>query len=309
MKMTLSYGPRHQAQALRQRLRALRPRPLVVVEGSSDRNMMSHLLAEDAHVQYLRGKSNILPIVEELAMEFPDQVLFLVDCDDAVEDRYKGLAPLVITEYRDLDADIVFALDAWLRIAAEFYVSVAGGAMTARSIGLGVLEECTLTAIAITRVRVAARHQGASIRMFRPERNSRSAFRPLDMPDEALGWMRSAGDVEPIVQSLESVFGWNTGDAVAVRHALAGRSCSCRHARVSCPVCDRRRLVNGHDLIELLGLAIARDTGRLVNMDDLYSQFRIGADLTRCQAWPVATRIRAWELRTGVRILRGDLSA
>lgn len=299
----LKYSPAQQSQSIRQRIRALRNEDaLMVVEGASDRSLMSHLLDDHAHVVYTRGKSTILSICGELAREFPDRILFLVDCDDTLEDVFKGLDFLVITQYRDLDADLILVLDAWSRVAAEAFSHNLGGSMSAREVGRRVLKDCVHVSLKLAKVHGAARRADVPSSVRDSSTNRKRRVRPSDFSD-VVEWFADEDNCESIIHSHVQLLGWSPSQVTSIRESISVIR-SCPHSPKECTRCAMKRSVNGHNLIDLLNFKLANETGCTKSVSDLLEKLRIGADLILVDSWVVARRIKVWEQRSGRRILR-----
>ena len=91
----------------------------MVVEGASDRSALYPFVVPTAWVVPAYGKEQVLCAYDELEAPLRNGTLFIADCDGGVDARYKGNADLVITTNRDIEADLLFELQALERVALD----------------------------------------------------------------------------------------------------------------------------------------------------------------------------------------------
>lgn len=303
--MSLQHTPAAEKQAVRMKCRALLPEQrLVIVEGRTDSLFMRQILRQEHKVHFSRGKDRIMPAYEDLTREFGDSLVFLVDCDDSTPTSLKGRGNLVISQHRDLESDLVFALDGFRRVGIELY-----GAVTDENSPVEPLVETALlasseVAASLHDVRVAARSLGLPLKIRDPRTNRKRGLRPLDVSDTT-SWFHDRHDdrVSAIATSLSTALRWPSDQMTDVV-SLSRRQTPCsRHAVLHCYQCAKLCKVNGHDLVQLLVVRMHFDTGMSVSEEQLARDLRVSSDLRKAETWHVVQRLRRWEASAGSQLL------
>lgn len=296
------------AQHVRQQHRALQDdEVLLVVEGSTDCRALRQLLIESVILVPARGRNLVLGAYEELRQENLAACLFLADCDNNFPSDLKGLTNLVITSNRDLEADLLFALNGYERIVLEFL----GGASSRTKELLvqrdEVLSYCATFVSAFGIVKDAARSRGLTLRIADPLTAQRVRSTISDLP-QAAGWI-GAGyqpSIDEIAADLGHLLGWTALDvsAVAVDANRTDAEPCRRHAVVACVECRRRCHCNGHDMVSAIALDLSARLTLAVSQEELDKHLRIAADRSLVPRWSVGRRMRRWEEGAKARLLR-----
>ena len=278
---------------------------VLVVEGARDRKCVLRLTEDRAMVIPAFGKANLLFAFDNLEQEFRRTVLFLVDCDNKLDRRYKGHRDLVITENRDIEADLVLTLKGLAGFAAEF-LDLERRQDCDRAVEAILPAACGLSA-RLNSVLEGARQQGARSRIEGRDRVNRR-IRLLDIPDqhELIG-LYGRGSIGAFVDRLAAKLSWSGDERSAITESvrqMTEKPCR-RHGRKSCDPCWHRSFCNGHDLVDAVAIVCAASYSLHVGDEVVERAVRMGYDLSGIEDWPVIERIRNWEVGTGVTILRG----
>lgn len=303
--MTLSF-PRAAAlaQSIRQRLQALPPAsPLLVVEGSTDKRALLPFLLPDVVVVPARGKDMLLGAYALLEPDSLSNCLFVVDCDGETASEWKGRPNLIISENRDIEADLLFELSAFDRLVAEYLGAGLSTPSDVASQAAGLLLQCSELTANLGVLLDSARQRGLRVRVIDGVTGVKRRAAPSDLPSlEA--WLSSghAPNYREVLQDLKGLLAWSDTDLAAVElDARAGEGKSCRaHGRARCIPCRARRYSNGHDLVQAITRALRSRIGEL-EQTEVERAVRMCADKQLADRWIVAQRVRLWEASASVK--------
>lgn len=269
----------------------------LIVEGVSDKKSFHPLL--DAHLHYVpaRGKPMVLFAYEALSQEGVTDCLFVVDCDGDTESTWLGRPGLVVSDNRDLDADLLFELNAFHRVTLEYLAGFGQTPEECLSIGDELLTYARSLSSDFGVVLDAARDSGAPTKVYDPIRGTRRRLQLLDISDSST-WIQNfvAVDREELAVLGGSALGWTKEQLSSVVTAVEqGASKRCRmHGAVKCAVCTPRRFSNGHDLVDILAVSLSQRCGFPVSSAELARATRLAASSRSIEDWNVARRINSW---------------
>lgn len=261
-----------------------------------------HILAPTVRIVPAHGKSVLLEAYDGLVGSgFDQKMFFLMDCDNDTPDNRKGMHDLAVTCHRDLEADLLFSLDAFDRVAIDFLSAVHYELSAIESVAERTLERALNLAAMCSVVRDAARSCALRVRFTDPH----SGHRRVARPDDLRAQLPSATNLtlDLVANAMGGVIGWTRDEVQGVLAASPG-IVSCPHTSEGCSACRLLTFCNGHDAVQALAYMLTTETGIYVGAKEVEAQLRVGLDRRRVEHWPVGKRIRKWESRTGVRLLR-----
>lgn len=286
-------------QSVRQRRRALDSSiPIVIVEGSSDKRALSAFLNPDAVTIPANGKDFLIHAYDFLEARLRRGVIFLLDCDGRVDQRFKGNIDLVLTSNRDMEADLVFELNAVRRLAHEFLAPAASSAGEIEGFVASITADaCTLSGT-IGLTRDAAKEHGLPVRIRDHVTGKKRKVGLLDL-SEATRWaadIRIFG-VGELTNALGGFLGWTREQMAFVsgRSATVANAPCIKHSVNTCWPCLRRSNCNGHDLVDALYLVLCARHRIDTRVEEVARALRMGIGPESLAAWTVARRISAWE--------------
>lgn len=303
-------NPRAYAQAIRQRYAALGPEEvLIAVEGATDKRVLSPILRPDVRILAASGRDMVLGAYSELESEGLDRCLYVVDCDDNFPATLKGRPNLVVTQHRDIEADALFCLRGFDRIASEYLsgahtreeeVSIQCEELLSLSVNLSAL---------LTIAKDIARPMGLALRVVDPITGKRVRLTFDHLPSTG-SWIRSQKVPNPkdLVAEMGSVLGWTASEMgrVASLATVSWASQCGPHGRTECSACRLHRHSNGHDLVSALAIDLSQRLTTTITASDLDRDIRMTTDRTLVAGWRVGQRIAAWETSTGASVLRAS---
>jgi hypothetical protein len=303
--MVSSQTPQSFLESLKLRARRLTDQgTIVAVEGHRDRKALLPLASDGAYIVPAGGREKLVFAFEELAEEFRDRVLFILDCDGGVEVRLKGRPGLVITSNRDMEADLVLELNAVEAVILQ--VANVCDIPNGRALSTHVVSQaCDLSAA------FGAVLAGAWACGYPTKIGGKGGRRPhtvtlLDIDDH---WSSGAltKTSQELADRVAAVIPWDgeeRGMVVDWMEAARGKACR-RHGFVKCSSCWYRSYSRGHDLVDALGIVLT--TLANVKIEALDELLRLGLDRSRVGDWSVARRVRSWEARAQRRALRPSI--
>lgn len=301
--MTLTFPPGGFTQLLRQMRRGLpASHAILVVEGSTDRRAFMHILAPTVRVMPANGKSILLAAYDELGRGQHPSLFFIMDCDNNSEPSRKGQIDLAITSHRDLEADMLFSLNAYERMAIELLADQHLDLSSLEVAADRVLTAAVRLAEDFSRVRDAARSLGLRIRFRDPITGRREVPRPEHFAGTFEPVSRPPG-LDQVTRAISSLTGWSPAEERAVA-AVAANAEPCSHNAAMCSECSLARFCNGHDAVHALALALTDELGMRIHATDVERHLRLSLDRSRLADWRVAQRVRAWEATSGTTLLR-----
>ncbi len=207
---------------------------------------------------------------------------------------------------RDLEADLVFELDAFTRVAHELLANQAPSRQVLARMAQSLLHDAIHMSAMYGLVHRAALDELAPTRVADTVTGARRRMRLSDIP-KVSGWLQNGSrpQLPEMVAAVAGVAGWSDEQSSAVAGivgALHGQACL-QHAVSGCEAAVRRAYCNGHVLVEALAIALAVRLGVAVDRKSLERDLRLAADHALLPGWPVAARIRRWEAVDGRRVL------
>ncbi len=304
--MVLSFpSPGAFGQSVLQRRRALAPQvPLVVVEGPSDRRAILPFLNPQAVVIPARGKPNALAAYDSVSAAGVGAVLVVIDCDGDTPKALKGRDGLIISDGRDLEADLLFQLDAFHRVAIEMLAGVFESRAEIVACAEAILRRSVATASRLHYVRSAANELRVPSRIYDQAIAQRRRVLPVDivgLPESVYG-QSGLPRLHDIAVLLGVTLGW-TAEQVALVSERARVSASERcapHNSIDCQTCARSRSCNGHDLVGLLAAGVSWFGRAAVTENDVARSIRMASDRSLLDRWSLYRRARPWADRSGV---------
>jgi len=261
---------------------------------------------DTAQVVPASGKDHVLRAFDELEDHLRAETVFIVDCDGGIEDRYKGSRELVITTNRDIEADILFELNALPRLALDVLAGRANNPSSVQALADDALSQAATLATFIGLVHSAAIALTLPTKVIGAN-GRRQKFRLTDLA-ELHHRVQTNGlrDAEAVANAVAPLVGWDTDDvnAVSAKAAASAQQPCAEHGRRGCSQCLRRAYCNGHQLVDALGAVFATRHGVRMTRPELERAVRLAADPTRVPAWKVAERVRDWGVAVGIQILR-----
>lgn len=287
------------AQSVRMRRSASSPGTLfLIVEGSSDRKTFHALLNPHLHYVPSRGKEMVLGAFDLLSAEGVSDCMFVVDCDGGTESRWLGRDGLVISANRDVDADLLLTLRAFDRVALEYLSDVGNTAEECVSAANSVMRFATALTASFGIILDGARSLGMSVKVVDLLTGKRRRLRLNDL-GEIHGWVRdlSAPDSGSLLQVVASVLSWKDDQrSTLAAHLATGAEKPCRlHRATRCTQCTPRRFSNGHDLADVLALALTQRCGFEVKPAEFARAARLAASKEAATNWDVGVRILRWQ--------------
>lgn len=314
--MTLDYpSPEAVAQSVRMRLDATEPDvPFLIVEGKADRSFVARVLHPGVVVVSASNREKVLGARALLKASHLKRCTFLVDCDGWSDTESRSLLGVVVTDYRDIDADAALSLEGMHRVVTDL---LANQFDTGNSLARAVNEVVFLAVQATTWCGVVtdrARAEGLPIRIFYTDshgRQRRRRVRADDLPEFA-AWaaaLRGPREPRPFVDALASRLGWSAEQHLTISEAVSrGGEKQCRnHRQPNCVPCLPRRFANGHDLIAVLRAILVYKFSVTLEEGGLDRSIRLGVDEAQLGAWRVVRRFGERQSVTGLRYLRESI--
>jgi hypothetical protein len=292
------------AQSVRQRLDNL-PNGVAVaiVEGASDKQSLAQILHPTARVVPARGKEMVLLSREHFTTQEQRRLVLVVDCDGQSNSAWFEDGMVIVSESRDMDADLILILGAFERVLTDYVI----GRFDSPSEAEAEVAFWRIFASATTAnfgiVLDAARALGKPIKIADPVSELRRRIGVRDL-DETQWWIakRSIPSIQTMARSLATKIGWSdqTLEAV-VELAVDGGAKRCRHHSIGdCVSCKTRRFSNGHDIVDLVATIASFEGGFQVTSGEIARAFRIGYQGERAPVWEVHKRLAARQETIGL---------
>ncbi len=303
-------SPQAFLQSVRQRRRALPTRQaILIVEGVTDKRALFPFLEAGVLVIPSNGRPALELTYRKLETPLREGVLFILDCDGETERDLKGNIDLILTNNRDLEADLLFELGALDRIAHEYLAGVAAHPREVVAHKDELLRLAMSLSATLGVVKAAASRTGAPTRVLDGFSRQRRKIRLGDIGASA-GWIRSghAPTLDEMLAGVASAVGW-TPAAIADtrRESLALTVSPCvTHASRGCPICLSRTHSNGHILVEAVFSLLHLRHGVNITQPEIDRAIRMAADKALLPSWSVVQRIERWELGSARRVIAGS---
>lgn len=278
---------------LRRRISALpQGTPLLVVEGKSDRQMLQRYINNTVRVVPANSKSIILGSMHHLSEAELDACTFLIDCDGEVDSDWRGRRGVIISQYRDLDADTAFLSDGMNRAVLDYICVDHEHVSEAEHFAANVILLAKSISTAVGVVLDAAASAGYRTRV-RDDDGNRRRVRLGDL-DSSASWIAAMTPptLEDVASELSQTLAWTSEEAInVVRRISEGGKKRCRyHRRSGCAECMVRRFCNGHYLHSFLAEILTEVTQRTIAVSDVARAIRVGASLHHTD-WHVIRRL------------------
>lgn len=292
-------------QSLRLRVRALPPSvAVIVVEGASDRSVLLPLADKETLVVVARGKDRLLPAYRGLDPTLRQRVLFLLDCDGRTPDELKGRVDLVLSQNRDLEADLIFELDTVHRVVLELLAPRIETRGEAGVIAERLVSVARRAGTALGIVLDVANSEGLRTRVRDSHTRRARKIRPSDVPTLVSSLQPDhAWSIRDVVVDVGHLLGWDELQVETVQRSVHTywEVTACRHSTTrGCERCSARRFCNGHHLVDALSQALRLVLGLQTDVETLDKLVRMAATAASHDNWDVPTRIRHWEAHAGV---------
>jgi hypothetical protein len=288
------------AQEVKARLR-VRPdisAPLVIFEGSSDVEAYRHFVRTEVQLHAVGGRDRVLSVYDQLSSDaVSNNIVYILDCDNGVDEHYKGITNVVISQNRDMECDLLLTLSALDRLASE-----------EQSMSQVILGAAIEDAVLVGRLKDSGRALGLPVRKQVPGRSGRVRVAMGELDRGALGADSSEADrLEAISKTLSAAVEWTAAERASVLEgSMNGVTAGCEeHGAIAC-TCDVRRFCNGHDLMELTYLACV-EGGLQMDERNFARAIRMGASDLLAQDWAFVRRLRGFEAATGLRVVHPRL--
>lgn len=252
--------------------------PLIITEGESDWNIWHKIeyFKDNIDVAPANGKANIIKVAEAMSSHKDKNIFLVADCDGlgikGIQDsKGKKFENTVITDYRDLEADIFFCSSAPEKIYNQCYTSKNKNSISYEDMLSRILEVlydfCSIIQ--------SARNIG-KIKTSVHDSTLNSKKRPIRPHD--LGLMESWLDLEKVCPSIKEildeiskVLSWSQSTSASVENNVKTiRSKLCRkHQIASCVNCRIKTVYGGHDLVSAFNLALSANFQKNLGCDSI----------------------------------------
>lgn len=244
----------------------------------------------------------VLYAYERLHSEGVRDCLFIVDCDGASNASWLGREGLVVSDNRDVDADLLLSLGAFRRVALEFLSDHADTAERCSVLAQNMLDHATFLTSMFGAVLDSARSVGRPVKIFDPTLGRRRRLRLTDLPElhDWVGNFVYAGTGD-IATAAAAQLAWSDEDVAMILAAAAVSSRKrCRaHAASSCASCTPRNYSSGHDLADTLAVALTQRCGFDVGPGEFARAVRIATHAGGIDGWSMGRRIHEWRRTRG----------
>lgn len=283
---------------------------LLVAESNSDTNTLAHLLDDNVRLQKGQGKVNCVGAHQYLNAEERKRALFLVDCDGEDNDAILGKEGLVVSQNRDLEADLFFCLSSFENIIVSKLAVTDGDVRHFRTEARACLEFATDLATQVGLIRDLAARRRMRVKVWDKSQGKKRkiGIRDISNVDDLCGGIASTG-LEQIVAEFAGLLDWTVDEQRELLSISASNaSHPCRmHTAQNCPPCKARRFANGHELVDIGARLLALRFGDDSEEADFVAfekSLRLSPSPFEIQQWNTLRRFRRFEEWSGTRILR-----
>lgn len=286
---------------------------LLIVEGSTDGRSLLPFLNEKVHLVPSTGKDYLLGAYEALKQDPPINCLYLVDCDGQIDSRWLGQPDLIVSEYRDIEVDLLRVLRSFEVVGPEYLWNGQGSVGTARDLAAELCDFALDMAAVFGVIIDSAREAGLKIRIRDPHTGNLRRIRLGDLASFD-SWIGS-GKVpsqEVMIEAISQFVGWSHTEKVEIlESAQVGGRKHCRlHSLTCCRDCVARRFSNGHDTVAVLAALISEKGGvERLPLAAVTHALRIGGRIDRVHSWDVARRATLWAESNGAIVFNGMTDA
>jgi hypothetical protein len=269
----------------------------LVVEGASDKKSFQPLLDSAFHFVPARGKDMVLWAHDALASEGITDCLFIVDCDGSLDAKWLGQPCLIVSTNRDVEADLLFDVSAFERMALEFLSDHVTTRIDCQILAGSLLALAKNLTGGFGVVLDAARTEGVPISRVDKITGTRVRIRMKEL-GELRDWVQNfvSIDAGEMLTSVSAEMNWSKAEVDRVRGVMEHGSVKlCRiHSVAACLSCIARRFSNGHDLVDVLSLGISQRCGYSVSEAEVARAIRLATSSEELKNWDVANRIDRW---------------
>lgn len=288
-------SPAAVAANVRLRLRNLSEHvPILIVEGKTDRAALSGLIRSDVVIIPASNKEKTLGARDHLQEVELHRCTFLVDCDGDLEAAWRSSDNVIISDWRDLDADMAIKLGALTSILRDHLAEKHDTGDSLEQQVEQVFRFVTLLTAFCGTVTDAAKSFGAPTRV-EEARKRRRRLRADDLNCFAsrVSNLRVPKLSEELIPAAAERLGWDLEvQRKMVEICSQNASKQCRlHSEPSCLECLPRTYVNGHDLVSVLRETLKAMLGNELNDKELSRQVRLAIDTEKLSEWRVLRRI------------------
>ena len=294
------------AQGIRMRLRRLRADEiLLIVEGSSDKSALMRWLSSSVHVLPAAGKEQVVLSRDHLTPDERLRCTMIVDCDGRVEPAWLGDDDLIISEMRDLEADLIHHFAVVESLVFEHAWQLGSSKSELTHLAEQLQEFAVNLATVFGIVTDTAALVGVPTRVVDPHSGERRRLRLTDLsPAHLMGAWPEAPSLEKLTGLLGIKLTWTEAQPSAILALEARQRLKlCRaHTAPACIPCTARRFANGHDIIDALWLGFQALGVADLESDALAREVRLAAT-GGTDMWAVLRRLKARGSATGYSVL------
>jgi hypothetical protein len=257
---------------------------VLVVEGPDDKRLFYGRVGDPAQLLPAGGRRLLLAAFAAATAADRDRIVFITDCDYAVRSgELTGGHGIVITSGTDVESDLLS-----LGLLPKIVTEIVPSALSADRIELvadHALKLATALALPVGRLRMAAQPLGVDL-----------GFEQLDFSKY---WARGAAALD--VEKLLQVMGGK----------LRGCGCDVDLVELIRATPSDTGMCHGKDLLSALRTVLIQEhrVDQKITAELLGMMLRLVLDDARFEQWRVVQRIRAWESKTGARILSSSGAA
>lgn len=269
-------------------------RPILVLEGSSDKSALMKWLAPSVYVVPASGKEQVALARKHLSQSELRLCTMLVDCDGLVDPSWLGDKGLIVSDHRDLEADLVDKFPSVEALVYEHLWHLGSTREELAEIATTVRAFAVTLSAHLGVVRDAARACGLSTRIEAVDSGDRRQLRVTDLPRaQLLAAWPSAPSIEKVLGLVGVRVHWNESEmALVVAREAASASKRCRaHRAMRCAHCTPRRFANGHDIVDSLEVGMGALSGDAPPSDVIARELRLSA-VAPTGSWVVLDRLR-----------------
>jgi len=292
---------------VRSATRALKPgQVLAIVEGVSDRAALMPHFAGEVVLKAAKGREKLLSAYFGLESSLRSPVVFIFDCDGNTPLELKGQVDLVISSNRDMEADLIFDLNAFHGVTQDYLGRIYEDTAVVRAHTEAAVEQASEMSTDLGLILKGAKAMGLTTHIKRPRAGIDRVITVTDVNDAAFDFSsRRPSDLSTLSQAVGTVLGWGQLDIEEIsKRANSEYETHCARHETVCGRCRKRQLANGHHLVDALSLILDRVHGQIVSPSLVASGLRMSPSPLALKSWVVLRRLKAWEDASGMRVLR-----
>lgn len=280
-------------------------RTLLIVEGSSDKSALMRWLAPSVHVVPAAGKEQVALSRTHLSTAERIRCTMIVDCDGVVEASWLGSRDLIVTERRDLEADLIGLFPVVENLVFEHGWGLAESKEELVEVARILQKFATALATVFGVVRDTARNLGIATRVEDPLTGDRRRLALTDIGSAFVsGEWPQAPNLEKMVGLIALQLDWSETEPLSILlEESRQRVKPCRsHLAASCEPCSSRRFANGHDLVDALSIGL-QALGIEIDRTAIAKDVRLAATNRPVSGWTVLERLERRQADTGLKWL------